>query len=102
MAGAPASNCMKSIGFAEAKELALLDHFRNLLRDHVFPGGIVIFNSPEHVTRENVQDAFVEVLELLDSSAFNQMPVQAAYIGGHCDILDCPKLARVLVQQGIN
>src|SRR5438552_1083471 len=61
-------HCLKSIGFAKAKEAALLDHFCNSFRNHRFPGGIVVHNSPEHVTRENGQDAFIEVVELLDSS----------------------------------
>src|SRR5436309_2306413 len=56
---------LKSIGFAKPKEAALLDDFCNSFGNHRFPGNIVILNSPEHVARENGQDAFVEVVELL-------------------------------------
>ena len=56
---------LRTFRVAVAKELALLDHLGNLWRHHVFPRGVVILDSFQYVTREDVQYAFVNIVEQL-------------------------------------
>ena len=78
-----------NFGVAVAKQLASFDHFRYLGRHHVLPGGVVLFDSFQDVARENVQDAFVEVVELFDSALFHQVPEQIVLARGYFRVLDC-------------
>jgi hypothetical protein len=71
--------------------LITLGDFRG---DHRFPRRIVVLDSPQDVARENVQDAFVEIVELLDAAALDQVAIQMLQIAGHFQILHGAEFAR--------
>ena len=47
----------------------------------------MVFDSSKDISRENVQHAFIDIVELLDPAAFHQMTLQIAQLNGHFDIL---------------
>ena len=57
----------------------------------------MVLDSPQDIARENVQHAFIEIVELLDSAALHQVAIQIVEIPGHLKILNGFKLARVWV-----
>jgi hypothetical protein len=61
---------------AIAEELAMLDHFRYLGRNHVLPCGVLLLDSFQYVAREDLDHAFIEVIERLDSALPHQVPEQ--------------------------
>jgi len=62
-----------NVGFSIAEKLSVFHHLRNLCGHHFLPGGVVVLDSFQYIARENVQDAWIEVVELFDSVSFNQV-----------------------------
>src|SRR6202795_2632142 len=93
---------VRQFGLAVAKEAAMLDHLGNLRGDHILPRGVLFFDSPQDVARENVQHAFIEIVELLNPAALDEVTVQAVQVPGHPDILYGPEFSRGWIAQGID
>src|SRR5690349_21304198 len=62
---------------AIAEETPMLDDLGDLRRHHLLPRGILFLDSPQHITRKNVQHALIVIIELLDSAALDQVAVEA-------------------------
>jgi hypothetical protein len=58
-------NSVLSRRLTVAKEAAALDHFSNFERDHAFPSDISILDSPQDITREDMQQIFSGHLNVL-------------------------------------
>ena len=80
----------------------MFDHLGDFWGDHRFPGRVVVLDSFQHVARENMQNIFIVIVELLDPSALHQVAVEAVQVARHLYIIHGAKLARGLVSQGIN
>src|ERR1700729_2400504 len=59
--------------FAVAEVLPLLDHARDFCGDHRFPRRVAILDPAQHVARKNVQEALVEIVELTNPVAVDQV-----------------------------
>ena len=91
-----------SLNFTIAKVMAVLDHLCNFRRNHRLPRCVVVLNSPQNIAREDMQYAFVEIIELLDPASLDEMTVQTVQVSGHLQSLHRGDFAGGLVEQGIH
>src|SRR5258708_2498052 len=92
----------EDLGFAVTEEPPPFDHFGNLLRHHSLPRTVLVSNPSEHVSRENVQHAFVEIGQLLDTAPSEQVLIQVIQVMGHLDIFNGAEQPGRLIPQGID
>src|SRR5258706_1194695 len=85
-----------------AKQLAVLHHFGNLRGHHALPRGVILLDAFQYVAREDVQDAVIEVAELLDSAPFDEVPEEMVECPRYCNVVHSLEQARSVVPQGID
>lgn len=73
----------RGFDLAVAEIVAVLDRLGDFRGDHRFPGRVVILDSAQDVAGKNMQDGFIEIVELLDPAAFDEVAVQALQCAGH-------------------
>jgi hypothetical protein len=82
---------LRTILAAITEQLAFLHHLRDLRRHHALPRGIVLLDAFQYITRENVQDALINVIQPLDAPSFHQVPEKILLGAGNFKIVHrCP------------
>ncbi len=80
----------------------MLDDLRDLRRHHLLPRGVLFLDSSQHIARKNVQHALIEIIELLDPAALDQIRVKILQAARHCYVLHGFNFSGGRIAQGIN
>src|ERR1043165_727600 len=68
----------------------------------MLPRGVVFLDSFQYVAREDVQNAFIEVIELLDPAPFHQMAEKMMLGWRYFGVLNISEGASGVIPQGIH
>jgi hypothetical protein len=98
----PGQNSVLDLSLTVAEEMAALNHLCNFRGHHALPGSVVVLDSFQDITRENMQQTLIEIVQLFDPAALHQVPIQTSQIGGHLHVVNGVNQIGAFVPQRID
>src|SRR6266567_2771278 len=74
--------------FCVAEKAALADHLRHLGWHHLIPALVAAGDALEHVTRKDRQIFRIEIIELHEAAAADQIIIERLQVGFHLERVD--------------
>src|ERR1051326_80819 len=90
------------LAFAKTKQSILFNDFCDFWRDQFLPGVVSGLNFRQHVAAANRQQFFVVLLDRLNETVFQQVPIQMPELRSHLKILGGNDLAGLEIETGID